>query len=775
MSCEALRDRIAVAAATGVRLDDEVERHLASCDACRAEETELRSAAHLLRVSHVLESTRSRRAPLFARPASHRAVGSLVRLAAVVAFAAAIFLIARIASGPRTRLEWSGPGRVVSLDEGRARLLAGSTRFETSGPFVVETPLAYLTGERATFVATLKEDTSMQPSVKRSIIGGAGAAAAIALVVVVESGTVEVHRGAAEPARRIDAGETQVITPTKAPPTALRETGEMTLVPVAPASTETLSESTSVADPMDSPARSDDTKRGSCHGVLVFDDGAPVADETVWLWGTPHVVSRTDERGFFRIDRDWVGTSPRQLMVGTDATAINAGEVVLVVDDDREVRFTIPRGIELEIAVTGESGSPPLAGIGVFFRRRDEPVAPDREGSAFGITGADGLIHFRHLHRSPYLVEVREKGWRHYFGMVDLSAEALGARYSIRLRPADTLTVHVDGWTLGEAGEASLQLMPKTSGSLEDRWGSVDANGNFVTDSPEAGDYVVTLSCNGWSATSNEFVVPERGSVDVHVRQPSGEVVAGVVVTSPLESLRRGRVQLHGVEDIGNREAPLDESGNFRIEHVSRGRHRVRFEFEEQSIVGSPEEIDVPDGGLAGVVIRLSGGAIAGRVVGAPELGPVLTSHLQGEQWVEKGYLRPDVDGSFRGSWLAPGRWRLSTTRSRGGYARPVEVDVKTDETTSGVVLEWRSCPTVELVLSRKDGTPVVGRHNALLMPLGSRGWATSLLLEFDERGRVVLNDVPPGSWNLRVYGVGEHVIDVVDGPNPPIEVTLEE
>ncbi|MBI1854101.1 MAG: carboxypeptidase regulatory-like domain-containing protein [Planctomycetes bacterium] len=772
MICDEVRDRIAGSAAAGAGFDDDAQRHLDECAACRAEVDDLRRAATLVRAAHVLEETRSRRAPFFAEAPRGSATRKLTRVALGVAIAAAVVIAVVLGtrSRPVAALTWSGDGEVVALSPGRARIASGSVRFEAVGSFEVATPLARLVGERATFTVTLeREGNSMHPSVKKVIVAGGGVAAVIAVVVFVESGSVDVHRSPSVPMQRIEAGEMQVITPPKVAPLLSREEREAVVTPAPVPSKEVAPPAASAEEP------TDDLKRGSVHGVLVFDDGAPVADEFVWLWGTPHVVSKTDANGFFRIDRDWLSNMPRSLMVGPEGAANNVGKVVLVANEDREVRFTIPRGIDLDVLVTNEANAEVLPGIWVAMRCQDKRSGEQGEGgNAYGTTNDEGLVHFRHLARVKFLVEVRyTKGWRHYEEPLDLGASPIAQPHRVRLRAAEVLTIHVDGWSLGATADATVQLRPQLSGTFEDCFGKVDASGNFVTDAPLPGRYAAEFSCEGWALESAVFTVPEIGPVDVHVRVPAGEVVEGVIVAVPTSSSLSSHVHLRAAEGFENRDGTVDDAGNFRIEHVARGRYRVRIEFEDQEIVGSPDEIDVPAGGLGGLVIRLSGGSVSGRVIGAPESGLLQTAFEDDGRWTERGILRPDVDGSFRGRWLTPGRWRLTASRSRGGYASPVEVDVELDKETSGITIRWRACPTVEIVVRHADGLPLVGRQFAMLMPTTTRGWATNLDLALDDRGHATTNDIPPGSWKLHFNGCPDKPIDVVDGANAPIEVTV--
>jgi hypothetical protein len=753
MSCDELRDRIAASAA----LDGEVERHLESCAACRAEAIELRRAATILRAAHVLESTRARRAPLFAaRPRRP------LRWIAAAAVAAAIVIACVLALRPRAPLAWSGDAQVVALGPGRARLESGRARFESSGAFEIETRLARLTGERAAFTATLVAKGDDVSSKRKLAAGGAAAAA---LIVAVEWGRVDVQR-AGGPAEPVAAGETRTIE--AAPPPREEPTAEPreTALPIPKSGTPA---------PSVEPTATDGEKRGSVHGLILFDDGAPVANELVWLWGDPHVVARTDDQGFFRIERDWLSSRPRTLMVGPEDVAVAAGEVVLVADEDHEVRFTLVRGVDLEILVVNEATDEPIPRIPLALRRQDDPF--DREpasGWACATTDASGAVCLRHLHLEPYVVDVSAKGWRHYRERIDLAKPA-ERPHRVRLHPADPLVIHVEGWSLGTSASAQVQLMPGRSGDWEERFGQVDARGEFVTDAPMPGQYIAQLSCNGWTATSSAFTVPERGAVEVRVEQPRGASVDGVLVAAPAESSWRGEVRLRALEGGDQVQGALDASGNFHVEHVAPGRHRLDVELETQGVVGAPDVIEVPEGGLSGVVVRLSGGTVEGRVVGAPESGLVRTSRREGEEWIYRGYLRPDVDGSFRGKWLAPGQWRLTPTRSAGGYAPSVDVDVELDRTTAGVRLVWRSCPESSFVLRRADGSPVGGRQVVMLTPKTSGGgWgATTFDLSLDEQGRATVREIPPGSWKLRFSSGAEATIDVADGENPPIELVV--
>jgi hypothetical protein len=695
MSCEEIRDRIALSAARGAAPDEDVRDHLAGCGACRDEEPELRRAAVVLRAALALPEGRGRRAPLFA---PRRRIAWL-RLAPLAAVAAALLLLVQLLpdGAPPISLVPSGDvtPAVAPTSVPKAPPAAGARAAEERAP----APEASATGKPAP-LATAPPPAS---------------------------------------------------PPSAAPP------------PAAPPTAE---------------AKQDERPVGSCTGTLVYDDGTPVADEPVWLWGSPHVTARTDARGAFRIEGDWVSPMARSLMLGPDDAATIVGQVELRKDQTVEVEAKPFRGVELTVEVVREDTGAPIPKFWVALRSERERD----HGSAFGTTGADGRVRFRHVMREPYLLDLDRKGWRARSETIDLAR--IGPVHRARLRPADRLTFRFVGGPRRMGGSISVRMgdVRQPTRHLQ-RFGELAPDGTFVTDTPLPGSWCATVESEVWNGKVAPFEVPEQGPVEVPIHVARHARVQGDLRDAAGAPIAAVYIQFQGIEGSGFSH-PLpsvrghpDKEGRFQVDLVP-GRYQVLVQAGDQFAYPDPGEVEVPPSGVPHLPIRLEGGSVSGNVVGcpAPDKHLIQLRRWDGTKWVHRGAVEPHDDGRFRAHWLTPGRWQLHQIRSRSragdGWADPVEVDVAPGAETTGVGIRWRACPEIDLVLRTGTGAPAKGAVRIVAFLADAQpGVCVDFEIELDRQGRAATKAFPPGRWNVQAGNGPQVLSEVREGSNPPIEL----
>jgi len=217
--------------------------------------------------------------------------------------------------------------------------------------------------------------------------------------------------------------------------------------------------------------------------------------------------------------------------------------------------------------------------------------------------------------------------------------------------------------------------------------------------------------------------------------------------------------------------------GRFQVE-LPPGRYHVRVDLKDQYLAATPDEIEVPPSGLTALALRLEGdGSISGKVVGCPAPAShfVQLRRWNGTRWEWRGVSKPQDDGAFRGRWLTPGRWQIhhttSYSRPDDGWCPPLEIEVAPGRESSGLVLQWRPCPTIELLLRGAGGAPV--SPSVLITAFGDMGSAR-FAVEPDLQGRATTRRLAPGRWRIRA-GEGPTIgIEVLEGSNPPIDLLVK-
>ncbi len=361
---------------------------------------------------------------------------------------------------------------------------------------------------------------------------------------------------------------------------------------------------------------------------------------------------------------------------------------------------------------------------------------------------------------------------------------------------------------------------------------STDDRGSYRIYELPAGRYLVSVGgaeakmiqvSDGSEAADIDFTVPDHKPIrtyDVYGRVMdigAGQPVAGVEVV--IGSVTKEGRYTGGYAGNGARSGP---NGEFRISGALPGRYAILARPDDPSgggFISDPVIVDVGEDSLTGVEVGVrQGGSISGVVVieGAndPEIREKLSQIKLG------GLIRPAIseprlppsslivkvnaDGSFRAGGLQRGRALISLDRTpstrdlviarierNGAPARDgIEVDAGEQVTGVRIVLVHGS-------LSLRGELKVVGGT----LPAGYRFFASTRRVdqpaqnssggEIDVRGQFVIENLPPGEYEIRVVpvyfpggqplspeirlpisSVQERVI--LSGNSPPIVLTLD-
>jgi len=762
--CDEIRDRIAAGAADA---EETVEAHLLDCVECRAESSEIRRAATVFRAAHALQATRERRAGVLgtrARGGLGRAKLAAAALLAIAATVALFLLLLRDRRDipPSPPLAWRGNGVVVRLAANRARYESGAVRFEARASYVVESAVAEFSGDSpAVFeVGEGSVRNGTRPRFQP-------------VLLVVEAGFVRVG-GPGAAGRIVGPGETVRF---ERPPTA--EPGEPEPVSTAAATTDRPRSPDRAPErrPGKTPAAPPAAvaaDRGSCHGRLEFDDGTPVAQEPVWLWGTPHVVARTDASGAYRIDDEWVGEMPRTLMLGPEDAAVSIGPVTLRRGEDVEASFSATRGITLDVVAVQQGNSHPVPDASIQFDA-------DGAGDVFGKTGPDGRVSFRHAPRAAGELLATAGGFASVRRALDL--RDAGDRDSVRVEMtrAQSLTVMIDGWPSGRVADVEVQFTV-IGGRTDTKRGRTDRFGRATLECPAPGRYDrVLVRADSFEEVLADVEIPSNAPYSIRIGSAGGASVEGHVVDATGGPLRNAEVMLLATPPAEGptpptRRVKLRGRTAFRFDLVKPGRYEVGVLFENGiQISRVTDDVDVSSGGLAGINIRLPSGRVEGRLRGdEPRGSRVVVGSRPGES-AKRPLLWIPVkdDGSFSCEFVEPGSLIL-VAQGNEGSSDTVEVFVSPGGAAARAEIAWRTSPVTSWVLMRPDGAPVTSLVQFVAVRLEDDR-SVFVRLEPGADGRVACRALPAGRWRLEAPVRGRFPIaDVIEGDNPPIELVIE-
>lgn len=466
-------------------------------------------------------------------------------------------------------------------------------------------------------------------------------------------------------------------------------------------------------------------------GVLVDDDGAPVADHPLSLGttrrGGPSIDVRTGSDGRFR----FAGAPAEEVSVSTIHTG-GVRETLTAPFEaprtDLEVRLH-GRVDQLEVAVVDADGRlVPRAELVVVDEGMAElgPAARLRSRSRHTIHGGSATIAVRH--RGPLTIEARD---------ARAGAEPASAPASVTLptelppsvqlvlpvgvtvqgsvttndgRPVEGVAVM--GWRkLTDAGPA-----PESALRRPDVRARTDAGGRFVLSGLPDGSPVEVLVATPPGHVRLGAQKTRAGSgEELHFELVPAAAIVGRVVREDGSAVTRGRVEAYLARKTtaqpGRLSSALDADGGFRIDGVPPGvTATLRAESTEPTDRGvlAPAVLTDVHAGSSELVVRLERGVtITGRITdsdGEPFTDCVVAARIEREQGTY-ATVEPAADGTFALPVARPGTYTV-----RGMRGSSITAPVRVEAPAEGV----------ELVVPDRDdpnGRPIAGR---VLLPDGS-------------------------------------------------------
>ena len=256
----------------------------------------------------------------------------------------------------------------------------------------------------------------------------------------------------------------------------------------------------------------------------------------------------------------------------------------------------------------------------------------------------------------------------------------------------------------------------------------------------------------------------------------SGQPVPNVFVM--YSSLNEVTQQLGGINFTGSQ---TDANGKFRLENIQPG-HYAAYMFatgEGTTSYGDQTPFDVSDGDVSGVEIKIHRGAtISGVAVVENNFDPAVTSLLQtvsifafsNAKGGAPSFSRSQInsDGRFSFSGLAPGKVQISVV----GFPTPpkgltlVRTEVDGIEQREGIEVNAGAKITgVRLVFAygagsirgevRAEGGTLPAGLTLQLFIRSATGGTRQFSGVVDARGHFVVENIPPGTYEMSVVTVG--------------------
>ncbi len=262
-------------------------------------------------------------------------------------------------------------------------------------------------------------------------------------------------------------------------------------------------------------------------------------------------------------------------------------------------------------------------------------------------------------------------------------------------------------------GGAEIHLFPSapTAGTRDFPVATSGADGTFALRGLRPGSYQANAAREGYvedRTTANEVEVAAGRRSEVEIRLvPAAVRLRGRLLGLPPAEL--GRVRVHAMGP-GLRVGRVDPQGQYTVDGLAAGEWRVRAEAGGQFSGRETEgRIAIPEGASdAELDLDFAGGLTLSGVVsadGRPVSGAVFLFPHDGVAGLRNAQLQ--VDGGFRLTGLAPGRYRLQVRERPGfGEVHSEEVELDADRTLRIEVVTARVSGRV---LDAADGSPLVG------------------------------------------------------------------
>jgi protocatechuate 3,4-dioxygenase beta subunit len=491
--------------------------------------------------------------------------------------------------------------------------------------------------------------------------------------------------------------------------------------------------------------------------------GSPRPGGSDWE-GPARPVDVHDADGRFVLEE--VEVRPAELVVRAPGHV--AAYVPLQLEKGRNVEnveVTLERAATIQGRVTDEAGSA-LRGVFVFGQvgrgSRPESVVTNAGGEYVldGVPSGETTLTFT---RSGYQVLKKQ-----------VELEAGETTVDVRLSAGRVLTGQVVDERGSPIAEASITASAENAGGSYSHE-TTDAAGRFRLEGLGPFIYRVTASRRGFLGPEPEAVDVAKTS-NVTIRMQAGAVVTGTITGIDRSQFRDVSVSA-GSAGRPPAQAQVDDSGRYRLEGVPTGKIGLRaFARGASSRTSELVELETTNGGtyevdlefrehntIRGKVTRRGVPVRAGNIVFSPATGRgAATGSIDANgEYEVTGVRSGEYNIIVRGPQSAAMNYFATRTIAR---SETIDVDMNpavvrgriVDETTGEPIAE------AEIVLERTDA------GSGAMRASGRSG----------SDGRVILNDVVPATYDLRIAraGYATHLASqtIAEGATHELEVALK-
>lgn len=495
-------------------------------------------------------------------------------------------------------------------------------------------------------------------------------------------------------------------------------------------------------------------------GHVTDSDDRPVAAAVVYGYpvGERGTFARrqgiTGEDGRYRLSG--VGTGPHRVAAEHPSFPRRVREIA-VEPGINELDFELAGGAEISGRVV-DSGGGPVAGAAVTLEDR---AARFRGESPRTTSGDDGGFVLRGVLDGTYTLMADKPGYARGRGSerFTVAAAAPISGLVVELEAGTSLSGYVLGLDFDDL--ARVRIAARGPRGLGSRQGRIDYQGRYSIAGLAPGRWTLFAEARGSGRRTEKAVIVEPGvpEIETDLEFADGFTLSGRAVQG--ENPVRGASVRLSKPHFRSATAVTDPDGGFVIEGLESGtyqlslvdlatglQHRQPVEiFGDREIV-----VEISDAWISGTVRdRTDGRPIAGarlalEPAGGGFAGAATASRFRGSQ------VESDSNGRFRIEGVPRGSWLLSARKS--GYApaeAPVEVAVAS--TVEGLEIEMEAAEgfTFEVVLASGQIPAAVD----LAVHDGAGRSVVQGLFETAEGGRVRLDRVPAGTWELALAADG--------------------